>query len=120
MLRGTVRCQKLAAHVDDGLVVPEDAHARLGDDLGDYRGFEVLLLGIPEELFHISGGDGASHALLALRDGELSAVKAVVFLRDLIEIDAQAVGDLAQGNRHATRAEVVAALDEAAGLAAAE
>ena len=50
----------------------------------------------------------------------LSAVKAVVFLRNLIEVDTQAVSDLAQGNRHAARAEVVTALDETAGLAATE
>ena len=53
-------------------------------------------------------------------DSGLSAVKPVVFLRNLIKVDTQAVSDLAQGNRHAARAEVVTALDETAGLAAAE
>ena len=55
MLRGTVRCQKLAAHVDDGLVVPEDAHARLGNDLGDHRGFEGSPRQHIQKLFHIGG-----------------------------------------------------------------
>ncbi len=60
------------------------------------------------------------HALLALGDGELGAVEAVVLLGHAIQVDEQAVGQLAHGHRHAARAEVVAALDHAARVAATE
>ena len=62
----------------------------------------------------------AGHALLGLGDGELGAVETLVLLGHLVKIDVQAVGELAHGDGDAARAEVVAALDEAAGVAAAE
>ena len=73
-----------------------------------------------QEFVHVVGCDGAGHAFLRLGNGELGAVEAVVFLRDLVQIDAQTVGELADGHRNAARAEVVAAFDQAARLATTE
>ena len=120
LLRRAVACQELAAEVDNGVVVPHDAHARIVGDLGDHGGLEVLLARVAQELVDVGGGDGAGHALLRLGDGQLGAVQALVLLRHLVQVDAQAVGQLADGHGHAARAEVVAALDEARGLPAAE
>ena len=120
MLGGTVGGEELAAHVDDGGTVPHHAHARLLGHARDGRGLEVLLGGIADEGVDVLGGQGNGHALLALGDGKLGAVEALVLLGHAVKLDEQAVGQLAHGDRHAAGAEVVAALDETAGVAAAE
>ena len=120
VLGRAVAVEEVAAHVHDGGAVPLHAHARLFRDLGDGRGLEVLLVRERDERVHVLGRERHGHALLALGDGELRAVQALVLLRHLVQIDEQAVGQLAHGHGHAARAEVVAALDHAARVAAAE
>ena len=115
-----VGVEELAGQVDDGDAVPGHAHARLGGNLGDNGSLQVFLGGVAHELLDVTVGDGASHALLGLGDSELGAVQAVVLLGHGIKVDIQAVGKLAHGNRDAAGAKVVAALDQAAGVAAAE
>ena len=56
-----------------------------------------------------SCADNDSHALLRLGDGELGAVQTVVLLRHGVQVDVKAVGQLADGDGYAARAEVVAA-----------
>ena len=77
-------------------------------------------MGELDELLDVFGRQRHGHALLALGDGQLGAVQAVVLLGDAVEVDGQAVGQLAHGDGHAARAEVVAALDHFAGVLAAE
>ena len=120
VLGRTVGVEELAGQVDDGDAVPCHAHARLGSNLGDNGRLEVLLGGVTHELLDVAVGDGAGHTLLGLGDGELGAVQAVVLLGNGVQIDIQAVGKLAHGDRDAAGAKVVAALDQAAGIAAAE
>ena len=60
------------------------------------------------------------HALLGFGDGQLGAVQTVILLGHGVQIDFQAVGQLADGHGHAARAKVVAALDETGGFAVAE
>ena len=120
VLGGAVAGEELAGEVDDGAALPREAHARLLRDGGDDRGLEVLLARVVQELVYVGGGQGHGHALLALGDGELGAVEALVLLGDLVEVDVEAVGQLAHGHAHAAGAKVVAALDEAAGVTPAE
>ena len=115
-----VRVEELAGQVDDGDAVPGHAHARLGGNLGDDGCLQVLLGGVAHELLDVTVGDGAGHALLGLGDGELGAVKTVVLFGHGIKVDIQAVGKLAYGDRDTAGAKVVAALDQTAGIAAAE
>ena len=115
-----VGVEELTGQVDDGDTVPGHAHARLGGNLGDNGRLEVLLGGVAHELLDVTVGDGAGHALLGLRDSELGAVQAVVLLGHGIKVDIQAVGKLAHGDRDTAGAKVVAALDQTAGIAAAE
>ena len=61
--------------------------------------------------------DDDGHALLRFGDGKLRAVEAVVFFRHGVQVDAQPVGQLADGHGYAARAEIVAAADHARGLA---
>ncbi len=120
VLGRAVGVKELAAHVHDGLAVPHHAQARLGRHSCHLGCLEVLLVSIADELGHVLGREGHGHALLALGDGQLSAVEALVLLRNLVEVNEQAVGQLADGHAHAAGAEVVAALDEAAGVLATE
>ena len=115
-----VGVEELAGEVDDGVALPCHADAGLAGDLGDDGRLEVLLGGVAHELVHVCLCDGYRHALLGLGDRELGAVQAVVLLGDHVEVDVEAVCQLAHGDGYAARAKVVAALDEAAGVAAAE
>ena len=73
-----------------------------------------------DEAIHVLGRKSHRHALLTFGDGQLGAVEAFVFLGHAIKIDLEAVGQLADSDRNAARAEIVAALDHAAGLGVAE
>ena len=43
-----------------------------------------------DELVHVLRGQSHGHTLLALADGQLSAVEAVILLGDLVQVDIQA------------------------------
>ncbi len=77
-------------------------------------------MGIADEFFDVLGSQSNRHALLALGNSQLSAIETIIFLGNHIQINGQAVAQLANGNRNAASAEVVAALDQAARIAAAE
>ena len=96
------------------------AHARLFRDYGHRRGLQVLLVGQRDEGVHVLGGERHGHALLGFGDRELRAIEPIVLLGHGIQVDVQAVGQLANSHRHAAGAEVVAALDHAAGVPTAE
>ena len=120
VLLSAVGVQELAADVDDGLAVPHHVQALFLGDLCHGGGLKVLLGGDGDEFVHVLRGQSHSHTLLALADGQLGAVEAVILLGDLVQVDIQAVGQLADGDRDAAGAEVVAALDHLAGVFAAE
>jgi len=120
MLGRAVAGEEFAAQVDDGVAVPHHLHAAGIGDLRDGCGLEVLLRGKRDERIDVLGGQRHRHALLAFRDGKLGAIKAIVLLGNAVEVDPQAVGQLADAHRNAAGAEVVAALDHAAGGATAE
>ena len=120
VLRGAVAGEELAGEVDDGVAAPRDVDARILGDGGDDGGLEVLLSGIAHELVDVGGGKGHGHALLALGDGKLGAVEALVLLGHAIEVDVEAIGEFAHGDGDAAGAEVIAALNQTAGIAATE
>ena len=120
MLRCAVGGEEGAAQVHDGVTLPGHAHDLLFGDSGDNGGFEVFLARIAEELVHVIGGHVNSHAFLGFGNRQFGAVQAFVLLGHQIKVDGQAVGDLAGCHGHAARAEIVAALDQTAGVLAAE
>ena len=120
MLGRAIRIEELAGQAHDHVAVPGHLEGLLLGDGGDDGGLQVLLTGVAQELVHILGGDGHGHALLGFGDRQLGAVQALVLLGHGVQIDVQAVGDLTGGHGHAAGAEVVAALDQTAGVAAAE
>ena len=117
---GTVGVQKLAGEVNDGLAVPDLAHPLFLGDGGNDSRLKVFLGGVLHKGLGVLGSNGHGHALLALRNGQLGAVQTLVLAGDLVQVDVQAVGQLTDGDRHTACAEVVAALDKAAGVLAAE
>ena len=120
VLRRAVGVEESVADVDDGLAVPFHAQALFLGYGCHNGGFQVLFVRIADELFDVFGGKGTRHALLALGDGKLGAIEAFVLLGNCVQVDKQAIAQLAYGNGNATGAEVVAALDKAACLTAAE
>ena len=120
VLGRAVARKEFAGYVHDGVAAPGHAHATaIGDDR-DRRGFEVFCMRKLDEALHVLRRERDRHALLTFGDGELGAVEAFVFLGYAIEVDLEAVGQLADGDRNAACTEIVAALDHAAGLGVAE
>ena len=95
-------------------LVPPPAHFQPGffRHHGHGLGVQVLLRRQGPERLHVLGRQHHGHALLALGDGQLGPVQALILFRDLVQVDGKARGQLANGHAHAARAEVVAALDE--------
>ena len=120
VLGSAVGIQECAADVDDGLAVPLHAQALFFRNGGHHGSFQVFLMRVADEFLNIFRRQCARHALLAFGNGKLGAVQALVFLRNRVQVDKQAIAQLADGNGNTAGAEVVAALDKAACLAAAE
>ena len=120
MLFRAVGVQELTADVHDGVALPRHPEPRLLRDLGHHGGFEVFRVGIADEGVGVLRRDHHRHALLALGDGQLRAVQPLILAGHAVQVDVQAVGQLADGHAHAARAKVVAALDQPRHLALAE
>ena len=113
MLVRAVGAEELPGQVHDGGPVPAHDHPGALGDLGHHIGLQVLPGGVGQKGVHVRAGHHHGHALLALGDGQFRAVQAVVLLAHRVQVDGQAVGQLADGHAHAAGAEVVAPLDEA-------
>ena len=120
VLLRAVGIQELAADIHDGMTLPRHPQARLLRDLGHHGGFEVFRVGIADEGFGVLRRDHHRHALLALGNGQLRAVQALVLAGHAVEVNVQTIGQLADGHAHAACAKVVAALDQPRHLALAE
>ena len=120
VLRRAVGVEEGAGEVGDRLSAPAHDHAgAFGDDCNAV-GLQVFGLRGSDELFLVLRRDDDRHALLRFGDRKLGAVQPLVLLAHGVKLDGKAVGQLADGNRHAARAKVVAALDEARHLAVSE
>ena len=120
VLDRAVRIEEGAREVGDRLAAPTHDHAGTFGHDRDAVGFKVFRLRRGNELFFILRRHDDGHALLRFGDRKLSAVETFVLLAHGVEVDCKAVGQLADGDGHAARAKVVAALDEARDLAVAE
>ena len=112
LLRRAVRIEERAGKVHDALPLPIHRHAAvIRNGCNDGR-FEVFLFGQRGETLRVRSSHDHRHALLGFADGKLRAVQPFILLRHRVEVDAEAFRQLAHGDAHAARAEVVAALDE--------
>ena len=115
-----VRVEEGARKVGDRLAAPVHDHAGALSHDGHAVGLQVFGLRGGDELRLILRRDDDGHALLRFGDRKLGTVEALILLAHGVELDLEAVGQLADGDRHTARAEVVAALDEAGDLAVSE
>ena len=120
MLDRAVRVEERARKVGDRLTAPVHDHAGALSHNGHAVGLQVFGLRGGDELRLVLRRDDDGHALLRFGDRKLGTVQTLVLLAHGIKVDCKAVGQLADGDGHAARAEVVAALDEARHLAVAE
>ena len=88
--------------------------------MGNHGSLKVLLAGIAAELRNVIGVKRHGHTLLGFGNGQLRAVKTVVFLRHRVQVNVQTVGKLTDGNGYAAGTKVVAAFNQAARVTAAE
>ena len=112
MLHSAVGVQEVTAQVGDDRAVPLHDHPGLISDHSHPVGFQIFRFGGGDEGVHIFGGHHHGHALLRFGDGQLRAVQTVILLANGVQIDPQAVRQLADGNADAAGAKVVAPLDE--------
>ena len=82
--------------------------------------FQILCLSDLEESLLVGCCDDNSHSFLGFADGKFRAVQAFVLLRHDVQVDVQAVSQLADGNGNTARTEVIAPLDHAGCFAVAE
>ena len=115
-----VRVEEGARKVGNHLAAPVHDHAGALSHDGHAVGLQVFGLRGGDELRLILRRDDDGHALLRFGDRKLGTVEALILLAHGVELDLEAVGQLADGDRHTARAEVVAALDEAGDLAVSE
>ena len=120
VLLRAVGVEELPAQAGDGPAVPAQNHPGLLGHLCDDISLQILRGGGGDELFRVLRPDHHGHALLALGDGKLGAVQALVLLAHGVEVDVQPVGQLADCHADAARAEVVAAANHAGHVAVAE
>ena len=112
VLLRAVRIQEIAADVHNRLSVPVHDEASFLLHFRHDRRLQILFLRKAQEGLRVLRRHDHGHALLRLADRKLGAVKAFVLLRYCVQIDDEAVREFADRDRHAARAEVVAALDE--------
>ena len=120
VLRCAIGIQEFARNIDDSIAAPRHEQARAFGNRGNHDGFEIFLMRIADEFLDVLGSQSNRHALLALGNSQLSAIETIIFLGNHIQINGQTVAQFADGNGNATSAKVVAALNQAARIAAAE
>ena len=88
--------------------------------MSNHGSLKVFLAGIAAELRNVIGVKRHGHTLLGFGNGQLRAVKTVVFLRHRVQVNVQTVGKLADGNGNTAGTKVVAAFNQAARVTATE
>ena len=120
VLHRAVGVQEIPGKIGDFVTLPGHNHPGFLRDQSHPIGLQVFFLGGGDEGIRVLRGNHHRHPLLGLGNGQLRAVQTLILLAHHVQIDAQAVGQLADGHGHAAGAEVVAAFDEPGDLAAAE
>ncbi len=106
-----VRVEEGAGQIDNRLASPVQDEARLRRDHSDRRRLEIFFLRVPQEGIDILRVEHAGHALLRLGNRNFRAVEPRVLERHLVEVHGETRCELADCDRDAARAEVIALLD---------
>ena len=119
-LLDAVGIQKVSGNIDDLPALEQHLHTAVVRHDGDGRSCQVLFRGQADKGVLIFGRDDDGHALLRFGNGQLRARKPFIFEGDAVEVDDKPVGEFADGDGDAARAEVVALFDHAGGFAVQE
>ena len=119
-LLDAVGVEEGAGEINDCVAAPGHDESPAVGDVGDFDAFQVLLVGLCDEVIDFLWIDAYGHAFLGFGDCEFGAVEPVVFFRHGIEVDLERWGDLADGNGNAAGPEVIADLDLAGEIRIAE
>ena len=87
VLRCAIGIQEFARNIDDSIAAPRHEQARAFGNRGNHDGFEIFLMRIADEFLDVLGSQSHRHALLALRNSQLSAIETIIFLGNHIQID---------------------------------
>ena len=116
MFGGAVRAEEFAGEVNDGFAAPDHPHPAGRGDPGHGGSLQVFGRGKLEEARDLLLVEDDGHPFLRFTDRQLGAVESLILLGDSVEVDIEAVGQLADRHRYTARAEVIAALDHPRGL----
>ena len=87
MLRRAIGIQEFARNIDDSIAAPRHEQARAFGNRSNHDGFEIFLMRITDEFLDVLSSQSHRHALLALRNSQLSAIETIIFLGNHIQID---------------------------------
>ena len=111
MLSDAVGVQESTGQVYNLIPTPEHYQTGLSGNLSHNRSFKVFFISIFNESVTVCSFNNHSHTLLGFRNSQLGTIQALIFLRNLIQIDHEAIGELANSNGNATSAKIVAAFN---------
>ena len=120
IMPGACAVDEFAREVHDLAILVEHPHTGRVGHVGHLDGFDILFETVAHERLDVLRFDDYRHAFLRLADGQLRGVQAAVLGLHAVEVDVQPVGQLADGDADAARAEVVRFLDEPRHLRTAE
>ena len=120
MLTNAVRREKFSREIHDRLPAPTHDETRFLGNRRDFRRFEIFLVRRLDERGDILHREHDRHTFLGFGNRQFSAVKPFVFFWHGVEIDGKPVGQFADGDGDAARAEVVAPLNHPRNLGTTE
>ncbi|MPN56613.1 hypothetical protein SDC9_204303 [bioreactor metagenome] len=112
----SVGIKEFTRQVNDHIAIPTHGHTFFRLDIGNNGGLQILSVSQRKKLPGIGLRHDDGHALLRFADRQLRPVQALIFLRYGAQIYIQPLCQLADGDRHTTGAEIVAALNQLCGL----
>ena len=116
----TCRVDKLTLQVGNLLALVEHTHTLCIGNICHMRNLDILLTAEGNHSLYILLFNYYGHTLLRLRNRQLGSVQSVIFHRHTIEVDIQAIGQLANSHRNTSCAKVVRLLDQASNIATTE
>ena len=120
LLMRTVGIEECPRNIYDLFASPDKHQPRAFGHDRDRNCLKVLFRRICEESILVFRVNHDCHSLLRLGDGDLCAVKAFIFARNLVQVYAEARCKLTDSHRNTAGTEVVAFFDDAADFFAAE
>ena len=111
MLGYAVSIKEGARQINDFFTAPVHYQTWIIGNFCHNCSFQIFFIGVFDKRIQVFGFDNDGHTFLGFRDSQFCTVQAFVFFRNFIKVDDQSVGQLADSDRNAAGAEIVAAFD---------